>query len=151
MKKVLIAEDHQGIGETYKLMLEAQGYEVTLTLNGEQCIREFDAELQRTNDTNKAPFELVILDYHMPYKDGIDVASHILSITPFQRILIASSFPQEIITKSAQNLRGRIELLQKPFDMEQFEDAVEQRAKLPVVGAAGQNQSGQQLILETQK
>ena len=157
IKKILVAEDHQGISETYKLILEAQDYEVTMTANGEDCIKAFDTEVcQENNDvqdvpTTKSPFDLVVLDYHMPYKDGIDVASHILSIAPYQRILIASSYPKDVITKSAQNLHGCIELLLKPFDLQEFEDAVKHRSKLLTLGSQQRTMahSDQCLVVET--
>jgi CheY-like chemotaxis protein len=146
-KKVLVAEDHEGIAETYKVLLESENYEVTLTENGEECIQKFNQQMSKENkqketDRNASsdtgsPFDLVILDYHMPLKDGMDVAKHILSVTPYQRILIASSYPRDIIMKSAQDLKGCIELLLKPFDLTDLAAAIEQRTGTQVIGASG--------------
>ncbi len=163
MKKVLIAEDHQGIAESYKLILESENYEVILTENGEDCIRTFDKELLQRNLENygqpkigafsgNGPFDLVVLDYHMPPKDGIDVARHILSEAPYQRILIASSYPRDVISKSAQNLGGCVELLLKPFDLLEFADVIEKRSALHIIGVPQKQytKESQSAILKTQ-
>src|SRR5881296_2734 len=102
MKCVLVAEDHLGIATTYKLILESkQTYEVIVTQNGQECIETFDRRYfemskekndrsmtsasQGTETTSACnPFDLVVLDYHLPEKDGIDVAKHILSMVPHQ-------------------------------------------------------------------
>ena len=122
--KILIAEDHDSISETYKLMLDAQGYEVTVTADGDECIKKFD-ECVRTNPQKpEGPYSLVLLDYHLPGKDGIDIARHILSVAPSQRILFASSYPIDVIRKSAASLPNAIELLVKPFDLNDLTNIV---------------------------
>ena len=90
---------------------------VAKTTNGERTCS--------SKNNNKSPFDLVILDYHMPQKDGIEVARHILSMVPEQRILIASSYPRGIIVRSAETLNGSIELMVKPFELEDFAHTVE--------------------------
>ena len=100
MKRVLVAEDHAAIAATYKLILESESaYEVVVAKNGQECIETYDRFYIGTNTgTNQQglegrnvgtgafdaspirsasnPFDLVVLDYHMPQKDGIDVAKH---------------------------------------------------------------------------
>jgi DNA-binding response OmpR family regulator len=122
--KILVAEDHDTISETYKLMLEAEDYEITVTSNGDECIRKFDECLRATPQDSKSPYDLVILDYHLPGKDGIDIARHILSVCPLQRILFASSYPADVIKKSAASLPNSVELLIKPFDLNELVDVV---------------------------
>lgn len=122
--KILVAEDHDTISETYKLMLEAEDYEITVTSNGDECIRKFDECLRATPQDSKSPYDIVILDYHLPGKDGIDIARHILSVCPLQRILFASSYPADVIKKSAASLPNSVELLIKPFDLNELVDIV---------------------------
>lgn len=122
--KILIAEDHDTISETYKLMLDAQGYEVTVTADGDECIRKFDECVKTTPQKPEGPYDLVLLDYHLPGKDGIDIAKHILSVAPSQRILFASSYPVDVIRKSAVGLPNAVELLAKPFDLNDLTNIV---------------------------
>jgi two-component system chemotaxis response regulator CheY/two-component system cell cycle response regulator CpdR len=134
-RRVLIAEDHETIAETYKLILEAQGYEVIVTGDGEDCIRKFEEFLQiDAGNSAVTPFELVVLDYHLPGNDGMEVAKHILSLIPSQRILMASSYPVDIIRKSAENLQRAVELLVKPFDLNDLADVVGKRKMPEILG-----------------
>jgi CheY-like chemotaxis protein len=135
--RILIAEDHDSIAETYKLILEAQDYEVTVTTNGQECIEKFD---QHMSNKENGCYELVLLDYHLPIRDAIDVSKHIFSKCPDQRILIASSYPAEVIRKSAENLVNEVELLIKPFDLEYLVDAIAGRKAVETIGSAhGEN------------
>jgi signal transduction histidine kinase/FixJ family two-component response regulator len=122
--KILIAEDHDTISETYKLILDAQGYEVTVTGDGDECIRKFDECVRTSPQRPEGPYDLVLLDYHLPGKDGIDIAKHILSVSPSQRILFASSYPVDVIRKSAAGLPNAVELLVKPFDLNDLTNIV---------------------------
>ena len=135
MKSVLIVEDHESIAETYKIMLESQDYKVIVTSDGEDCIVKFDEHLK--NDTERVantPFDLVVVDYHLPGKDGIDVIDHILSVSPRQRVLIASAYAANVIRKSAQMLQRQVELMVKPFELSDFVDAIEGRRATEIVG-----------------
>ena len=135
MKTALIAEDNTEIAETYKVFLEVENYQVTVVYNGEECIKAYDEKLAHTTLENssepnksdvggKSPFDIVILDYDMPYQNGIDVAKHIRSCAPLQKILIASSFPIELFRKELESLDKSIKVLIKPFELEMFGDMV---------------------------
>jgi two-component system cell cycle response regulator CpdR len=138
--KILIAEDHDSIAETYKLILEAQDYEVTVTKNGQECIETFDQHMSSKENSDSGCYKLVILDYHLPIRDAIDVSKHIFSKCPDQRILIASSYPAEVIRKSAENLVNEVELLIKPFDLEYLVEAIAGRKAVETIGSGhGEN------------
>lgn len=132
--KILVAEDHDTISETYKLMLEAENYEITVTGDGDECIRKFDEFLRTSPQDSKSPYNLVILDYHLPGKDGIDIARHILSVCPLQRILFASSYPADVIKKSAASLPYSVELLIKPFDLNDLVDIIAGQKNAEIIG-----------------
>lgn len=130
---VLIVEDHDGIAETYMIMLKARGYDVLVSSNGDDCIKKFDEFLLK-NTENSCPFTLVVVDYHIPGKDGTEVIEHILSAAPLQRILIASSYPKDVIRRSATGLHSTVELLAKPFDLLDLADAIEGRRPADTLG-----------------
>ena len=121
---VLIAEDHQSVAKTYGMMLEMEGLDVSIANDGEECIQIFK--------TNR--FDVVVLDYHLPSKNGIDIAKHIISENPDQRIVIATSFPREMIEEAALNLNRNVELLTKPFDLSDFADIVTGRKRADIIG-----------------
>jgi len=137
--RVLIAEDHQSIGETYKMMLELEGYDVTLSSDGQDCVEAFNHIFKLTclchgQAEDSHPFEVVILDYHLPRKDGIEIVKHIQSVAPHQRIIVASSYPREVILRAAGDLDQSVELMTKPFDLEQFADTVSKRRTTETIG-----------------
>lgn len=126
-KRILIAEDNPSIAETYKMFLESYGYEVILAATGLECIKMFDDLVSNRTNLGTEGFKIIVLDYHLPGKDGIDIAKYILSVSPSERILIASSYPAEVIRKSAQGLKSPVELLLKPFDLDGLLEVVEGR------------------------
>ena len=135
--KILVAEDECNIAMQYKLALEANGHEVQLTENGDDCLKAYRVAMRRKKTTSgkmkkasgadKAPlvFDAVVLDYRMPKKDGMEVAKEILELCPDQRIIFASAYVLETLTESVKNLRQVVELLQKPFEIDSLVDAIE--------------------------
>jgi CheY-like chemotaxis protein len=93
-----------------------KNYEVTVTSNGEDCLKVYNEELHKiTFDTtsnqscycslsNNPPFDIVLLDYLMPYINGLDIAKEILSINPHQRIIFTSAFVKETLENSIKCL-----------------------------------------------
>jgi len=135
---VLVAEDESAISMQYQIVLEDRGHEVTVTEDGEECMEVYrssvslpDANIDNINHSAQEvspPFDLVILDYRMPKKDGLAAAIEILELCPRQRIMFASAYTAETLTTAVKHLHKVVELLHKPFDLEYFVDAVEDKA-----------------------
>jgi DNA-binding response OmpR family regulator len=113
--KILVAEDEAEIAKSYKLVLEKRKHEVTLTLDGEECIKAYKERLSSGKSQN--PFDLVLLDYKMPKKGGFEVAKEILSLRSSQRILVASASSPETLVESLHALHSGIGIIQKPFQL----------------------------------
>jgi response regulator RpfG family c-di-GMP phosphodiesterase len=64
----------------------------------------------------------------MPKKDGLEVATEILAACPAQRLMFASAYTAQTLIEVVKKLHKVVELLQKPFDLEYFVDAVEDKA-----------------------
>lgn len=148
--RILIAEDELAISMQYQIVLEERGHEVTITNNGEDCSDVYMTALSsiveqppsistfiESNDTNNRlscmdknllPFDVVILDYKMPKKDGLETAKAILDVCPSQRVMFASAYTVQTLTEAVKSLHKVVELLQKPFDLEYFIDVVEDKA-----------------------
>lgn len=138
--EILIAEDESDISMQYRIMLEERGHQVKITENGEDCLKAYLAALALKGQAGASnngkpflqgisqPFDVVILDYRMPKKDGLAVAKEILKLCPSQRIMFASAYTAETLIEAVKVLHKVVELLQKPFDLEYFVDAVEDKA-----------------------
>ena len=138
---ILIAEDEQVIADSYKLFLESRKHKVIVCYDGEQCLKTFDEHANRikpgsvqssattredSSKTIASPFDLVILDYRMPKKNGVEVAEQILSKVPNQRILLASAYSHELSGLEKSKLNPNVAILHKPFEFDVFVGIVEQ-------------------------
>lgn len=131
-----MGEDESAIADVYDLALEHRGHDVTVTLDGLECTEVYDKALSQAyidpskdqRSSQQIPFDVVILDYRMPKKDGIEVAKHIISCNPHQRIIIASAYANETVQDSIKQLPGVVEVLRKPFRVDALVDIIEDRA-----------------------
>lgn len=74
-----------------------------------------------------SPFDVVVLDYQMPKKNGLDVAKEILSIVPKQRIIFASAYVENTLKDSIKNLKQIVETMQKPFALQSLVNTIEDK------------------------
>lgn len=130
--KILIAEDDEAIMTSYKLVLKQRNHEIFAASDGDQCLRIFNEHNDRRGREGRlnskvyaTPFDVVILDYRMPKKDGVEVAKYILSTVPDQRIIIATAYTHELSVAKAAKNHSCIEMLQKPFEFDLFLEVVE--------------------------
>ena len=143
--RILIAEDEPDIRKTYKAALENRNHEVIISEDGKQCLDIYERELlagmhydnksfsfESTSPSTSSPpssayspFDVVILDYKMPKKDGMRAAKEILSLNPQQRIIFASAYVRETLENSIKQLEQVVELIQKPFEVSVLVDTIE--------------------------
>jgi CheY-like chemotaxis protein len=146
--RVLIAEDEPDIWKAYKIALESRDHEVIIAEDGNKCLEIYNQELleqqkrrgkddddnnnnnnngSNTNRKNRPPFDVVVLDYRIPKKDGLQVAKEMLELSPNQRIIFASAYVLETLEDSVKLLKRVVELLQKPFIPKALVDTIEDK------------------------
>lgn len=133
--EILVAEDESQIAELYRIALEDRNHKVTVAPDGEVAVATYMQALSAANIRNKEervrngtfPYDVIVLDYRMPKKDGLAVAKEVLAINPHQRIIFASAYVRETLMDSVKNLQQIVELLQKPFDLETLVDTIEDK------------------------
>ena len=128
---ILIAEDDQDIVRMYVKTLENKTNHITLTSDGEECLRIYNEKFKEITATTSQPFDILILDYKMPNIDGFEVAKRIISINPRQRIILASAYGKDIFEDAAEYFNLPIDILQKPFSRIQLIELVEKKRTLP--------------------
>ena len=135
---ILIAEDERDIALLYKEALETRKHKVTVTLNGEDCLKKYhdvnhkvkfgQTSLPARNRSNNcSPFEVLVLDYKMPHIDGFEVAKEILAVNSHQRIIFASAHVKETLEDSIKQLKQVVELMQKPFTIKELIETIEDK------------------------
>jgi CheY-like chemotaxis protein len=145
---VLLAEDEHDIAILYSIQLQSRGHQILAVTDGEQCtelyrtvywekslrMREKARAEEREDEMgrkiinfNRPPFDVVILDYRMPKKDGLMVAADILKLSPEQRIIFVSAYVKESIEKPVCQLKADIELFQKPLSPQTLSEVIEDK------------------------
>ncbi len=114
--KILIAEDNEDIVRQYQMALEALGHEVYLTKNGEECIKNYTYSLSFNYGNRPTPYDVVVLDYLMPIKDGLSVAKEILEKCPTQRIIFVTAYGPKLLSE-LNDFDGQVEILNKPISL----------------------------------
>ena len=123
--KILIAEDNEETLQAYKDALEARQHSVLISADGEDCLSKYKSTSKGVQESEAPNFDVVILDYKMPRKDGLEVAKEILGMNPEQRIIIASGFVDETVEQSIMHLRRVTEVMRKPFSLDALISTVE--------------------------
>ncbi len=110
MSSIFIAEDDNQLRRFYKMALESKGYTILgLTGDGEEAISLF-------KNLNKKP-DIIILDYRIPNKNGIQILEEILKIENTAKIIFATADNKikiEALSKGAKFF------LEKPFSLEKL-------------------------------
>lgn len=129
--KILAAEDEPDILRLYKMLLEYEGHEVYTAKDGQECMDMYNKMLGSSFDVSyAAPFDLLILDYRMPKKTGVEVANEVLHICPRQQILMVTAYAGQL--ELTQNLQ-KIKILRKPFEIDELISMVSNFFAKPMV------------------
>ncbi|TET60273.1 MAG: response regulator [Promethearchaeota archaeon] len=105
IKTIFIAEDDRDLQRLYELLLGMSGFQVLgIANNGEEAIKMFRSFVEKP--------DIIILDYRMPIKNGLDALKEILQIDHNSRIIFASA---DKTIKDEVYSNGAMGFLDKPF------------------------------------
>ncbi len=105
---ILYVEDNDDLREAVSLLLESEGREIVSCATGEAAMAEVEA---RT-------FDVLITDVSLPGMSGTELAQHLLSQRPDQRVVMCSGYGA---SKGVTALGPHVRWMTKPFDMEDME------------------------------
>ena len=115
--KVLIAEDYKDLSDSYRMILESRGHEVTITDNGMDCQSTFKHFARQPDGEIKPYFDVVILDQKMMGMDGIETAKAIQKVTPNQKIIFITAHGKEVLKKLPELSENGM-VVNKPFTVQ---------------------------------
>lgn len=116
---ILVAEDSIAYGVLYQEIFQSKGHTVKLTFDGQECVSEY---------CSNPTYDVVILDYGMPKKNGIDAAKEILAINSKQNIIFISSFGDQLESQIEDLGWGKkVQFVEKPFSSVALVNKVEQQ------------------------
>ena len=110
---VYIVEDDEAVADALAIVLGELDYHTTVYNDGETFLAEAAVSAE----------DLIILDLGLPGMSGVDVASHLNSLTTPPRIIAISGKPQARLNRHIQKLPG-MTVLRKPLSIEALADAV---------------------------
>jgi len=119
LASILLVEDEFSLVRLYELVLTSFGHEViAVANNGEEAIQKY----------KDLPFkpDIIIMDYRMPLKNGIEATEEILEINKDALIIFASA-DKDVREKAA--MMGVISFKTKPFSNEKLIRNIEKALK----------------------
>lgn len=111
--RILLIEDDPGASRSLQRLLQAEGYQVAITENGQEGIDQARAD----------PPDVVITDWRLPGADGITVVQEIHRALPQLPIILITAHGSTDTAIEATK-HGAFEYLVKPLDMEELLEAV---------------------------
>lgn len=107
--KILIVDNNRDFRGRLRHQLEAWGYEV---MEAEEGAEEVKTALEEAPD-------LLLLDYHMPYMNGVRTAKAAVAQRPdLQVLFITPEFERSFL---AEMVPSDTHFMQKPFEMEDLQ------------------------------
>jgi two-component system cell cycle sensor histidine kinase/response regulator CckA len=103
---ILLAEDHEGLRQSAKEMLEALGYRVILASDGLEAVRLFKVNPDR--------IDLIVLDVVMPGLSGPDAYQQMSAIQPELKAIFTTGYTSEAASLASMLEKGA-SFLQKPY------------------------------------
>src|SRR3990167_9375602 len=96
-KKILIIEDEKPMARALELKLTHEGFEATITLNGESALEMLEKET----------FDLIVCDLVMPKMDGFKVLETLKEKKIKTPVMVLTNLSQEDDEKRAKSLGAK--------------------------------------------
>jgi DNA-binding NtrC family response regulator len=113
-KRILLVEDNLHVAQGLNRLLVLLGYHV-------ECCDSSELALAKLKEI---PFDLVISDLRLPGMSGLDLLERVRCAQPAMQSILITAFHSPEIQSQAH--RWANAYLSKPFEMQQFAQAVEQ-------------------------
>ena len=115
MVKIFIVDDDQALIKLYSLMLDGVGFEIIdIALNGKIAVEKY-------KHFSIKP-DVILMDYRMPIKNGIDAMIEILQMNKSEKIVFASA---DIDIRKEALKFGACGFINKPFGMDEIVSVIE--------------------------
>lgn len=112
-RRVLIADDEEGICLRIQEELTAEGYTVLTAKDGKEAL-----ELCRAK-----PFDLAIIDIVMPVMDGLSVLKILKQESPTTKVIMLTGYPN-VYHAIESKKHGAEEFMGKPFSIDELKQMV---------------------------
>jgi two-component system, NtrC family, response regulator HydG len=107
MANILIADDDKTCRDSIQKVLEREGHKV-------QSAESVDGALETIETLGTSHFDLVVCDYRMPGKTGIDLLIELRRQNSTVPVLMISAFADALVEAAVKRL-GALDVLKKPI------------------------------------
>ena len=113
MNKILIVDDDKDMSKIISTILKQEGYRIFKASSGEEAITQICSK----------NYNLIILDYKLPNKNGIEVLEEIRNMDLSINVIMISAYGNNFIKAKAKEF-GVHQFLDKPFNLNKLLNAV---------------------------
>ncbi len=107
MKKILIVDDDKEVRDNLEEILNDEGYSTQTAASARQALKQ----------SGKDRFHVILLDYMMPERTGLDVLSELKRVNPKSKIIMITAFAT--IESAVEAIKkGASEYISKPFKID---------------------------------
>ncbi len=117
MKPILVVDDEAIVRESIRDWLREAGYLAEMVETGEEAL----------DLISKKDFSIMILDYRLPGKSGVDVLREVKKTKPQIKCIMITAFPSARLTAELAQVGGLDDFLIKPVMMEQLEKIIKEK------------------------
>ena len=122
-RRVLIVDDEKNIRRTFKMVLESEGFDVSVAETGEEALKVFQKEKP----------DVVVLDVKLPGIDGIETLRRIKKQEPELPVIMISGHGT-IATAVDATRSGAFDFVEKPLSKERLLVAIRNALKVQSLG-----------------
>lgn len=121
-ERILFVDDEEPLARLGQRRLEGLGYRVTIAMSCGQALAIFRAD--------PFGFDLVVTDYTMPDRSGVDLATELVRLRPDIPVLLTTGHVDEFPEQELQTA-GILQVLMKPVRLEDLAAGVVRALKPP--------------------
>jgi two-component system response regulator AtoC len=114
MKKILVVEDEPTLREGIATAFRDRGWQVEIAGDGAEALSQLECEI----------FDVVVTDYKMPEKNGMDVLRQVKKVNEGTAVLVMTAYGTVEMAVEAMKA-GACDYVLKPFPLEELELKVE--------------------------
>lgn len=120
VKKILVMDDEELVGDITKQMLTHLGYNVSVVEEGREAVRLYREAFEK----GKA-YHVVIMDLNIPQgMGGKEAVKEVKQIDADARILVSSGYSNDPIMTEYQKY-GFCGCIAKPFDLKELQNSIQ--------------------------
>lgn len=132
-KRVLVVDDDPGVVKLVRATLRAEGLEVSGAGDGEECLREVEAQRP----------DVIILDVMMPVLDGFETFRLLRAKPETAGIPVIMLTARKTDAEVVEGLLSGVDLyLTKPFEAKELVAATRRMLELVEAGETGEGEEG---------